>query len=129
MWRSRPFFAAAAFATLLAVPACDSTTANVPILIITNTWGVEGDPDRKFSFNSEEDGQASGTFEGFEQLDTPQEFIENPLQGSWSNGRIEFTVEGARNGAVFDGTFQDAPDRLTVYSDDLNETLVLVRGL
>lgn len=129
MWRTRSCFATAAVAALLAGSACDPTTAAVPILIITNTWGVEGDPERKFSFNSEDDGQTSGTFEGFEQLDTPDEFIQNPLQGTWSDGTIEFTVEGTRNGAQFEGTFADAPDRITIYSEDLNETLVIVRGL
>ncbi len=129
MCRSRFSLVTAALAAMLGMAACDSTTASLPILIITNTWGVEGDPDRKFSFQSGNDGETSGTFQGFEQLDTPGEFIENELQGSWAGGRIQFTVEGTRNGAEFEGTFHDSPDRLTVTSDDLDETLVLVRGL
>lgn len=117
---------AIAVSGLLGASACDSTTASLPVLIITNSWGVEGDPDRSFIFQSQDDGETSGTFDGFEELE--QGNIQNELEGSWQDGQIQFIVGGTRNDAVYEGTFSDSPDRLTVHSDDLDETLVLILG-
>lgn len=102
---------------------CSDTTAlPLPELIITNTWDVEGDLDRDFSFTADTDEPAtSGTFSGTEFI----EFDENPLTGSWSNGEVTFTVGGTRNNEVYYGTFTDLANRITVSSN--SETITLVR--
>ncbi len=108
---------------LVAGSGCGAATAvALPALIITNTWSVEGDAQRSFSFQSDNDGEVEGSFTGNESVGFD---VENPLTGTWGNGRIRFTVQGNRNGALYQGDFQDLPDRITVSS--AGETLVLVR--
>ena len=99
---------------------CDPATAVVlPALIITNTWGVEGQ-DRDFSFQSEDDGETHGTFVGTEFVEG---FDEHTLTGSWAEGTVEFTTD---DGTYYSGTFEELPDRLEISSD--TEDLVLIRG-
>lgn len=105
---------------VLATPGCDPATAVVlPALIITNTWGVEGQ-DRDFSFQSDDDGETHGSFQGVEFV-ADQEV--NTLTGTWGEGELRFTTS---DGTVYTGTFGDLPDRLVVSSSA--ETLVLIRG-
>ncbi|MDZ7779971.1 MAG: hypothetical protein U5R14_08585 [Gemmatimonadota bacterium] len=104
----------------LSTPGCDPATAVVlPALIITNTWGVE-DQDRDFSFESTDDGETHGSFEGTEFVEGEEV---NTLTGSWAEGEVRFTTS---DGTDYTGTFEDLPDRLVVASSA--ETLVLVRG-
>lgn len=119
--RTRASLLAGGLVTSLAVSACDPATAvAIPALIITNTWGVEGQ-DRDFSFQSEDDGQTSGSFEGTEFVEG---FDVNTLTGTWADGTVEFTTS---DGTYYSGTFEDdLPDRLEISSE--TEHLVLVRG-
>lgn len=104
----------------LASPGCDPATAvTIPALIITNTWGVE-DQDREFSFQSDDDGETHGSFEGTEFVEGHQV---NTLTGTWGGGEVQFTTS---DGTQYAGTFDELPDRLVVSSS--TETLVLLRG-
>jgi hypothetical protein len=106
--------------TTLAMPGCDPATAvAIPALIITNTWGVEGQ-DRDFSFQSDDDGKTSGSFEGTEFVGGSDV---NTLTGTWAEGTVEFTTS---DGTYYSGTFDELPDRLQVSS--ATENLVLIRG-
>lgn len=110
-------------AGMLFIGGCsDSTGLALPELVITNTWDVEGDPDRDFSFqaNTDEPG-TSGTFTGTEFVGA----VENPLSGSWGNGELTFTVGGTRDDAVYYGTFTNLTNRITVSTS--GETITLVR--
>lgn len=99
----------------------DTIGLPLPELVITNSWDVEGDPDRSFNFTAVTDEPAtSGTFTGDEFVGND----DNPLNGSWGNGEIAFTVGGTRN-EVYNGTFTNLPDRITVSSN--SETITLVR--
>ena len=106
--------------SMIATPGCDPATAiALPALIITNTWDVEGQENRSFSFESSDDGEERGTFIGTESED----FVEiHTLTGSWADGELRFQTDG---GAVYTGTFHDLPNRLVVASSF--ETLVLNR--
>lgn len=105
----------------LASSSCDPATAvALPALIITNSWSVEGQANRYFQFNSNDDGQDHGTFTGSEFVDDVEV---NTLTGTWSEGYLQFNLS---DGTVFSGTFDELPDRLVVSSS--SETLVLVRG-
>lgn len=121
MWtRTRTWLLMGGLLMALGTPACDPVTAVVlPALIITNTWGVEGQ-DRDFSFASNDDGHTHGSFEGTEFVDGSEV---NTLTGSWAEGEVRFTTSG---GSTYVGTFGDLPDRLVVSSS--TESLVLVRG-
>lgn len=60
-----------------------------PIVIISQNWADEADPTHTFQFNSNDDGEREGTFDGDEQFDGVDVY---PLTGSWGNGHIVFTV-------------------------------------
>jgi len=118
--RTRYMLLAGGLVATLGTYACDPATAVVlPALIITNTWGVEGQ-DREFSFQSEDDGETHGSFEGTEFVEG---FDVNTLTGTWAEGTVEFTTS---DGTHYSGTFEELPDRLEISSD--TEDLVLVRG-
>lgn len=104
----------------LVAPGCDPATAvTIPALIITNTWGVE-DQDREFSFQSDDDGETHGSFDGTEFVQGSEV---NTLTGTWAEGEVQFTTS---DGSTYVGTFHDLPDQLVVSSS--TETLTLVRG-
>ena len=63
--------------------------ASDPIVIISQNWADEADPTHTFQFNSADDGEREGTFDGFEQFDGLDVY---PLTGTWGNGHIVFTV-------------------------------------
>jgi len=118
--RTKAMFLAGGLVATLATPGCDPATAIVlPALIITNTWGVEGQ-DRDFSFQSDDDGETHGSFEGTEFVEG---FEVNTLTGTWSEGTVQFTTS---DGTHYSGTFEELPDRLEVSSP--TESLVLIRG-
>lgn len=123
--RSRLVGLAAGLALISTNAGCDPATAvSLPILIITNTWSVQGEANRSFSFTSPDDGQDHGSFTGEENVGFDQT---NPLTGTWAQGTVTFTVGGARNGAVYTGEFSELPDRLVVSSSA--ETITLVRNV
>jgi hypothetical protein len=95
-------------------------------IIITNGWFVEGQPDRLFFFESDQDGRTSGVFTGREEIRSAEGDVLNDVEGFWENGRIEFTVGGSRGGALYTGAFRNLPRRFTVQSNDANETIVLM---
>jgi len=106
--------------SMIGAPGCDPATAvALPALIITNTWDVEGQANRSFSFESQNDGEESGTFIGTESEDFEEI---HTLTGSWGEGELRFQTDG---GTVYTGTFHDLPSRLVVASSF--ETLVLNR--
>lgn len=112
------------FFVAIGLVGCDSGTGlNLPSIIITNTWSVQGDHDRSFSFTSDDDGDERGTFTGEESVG----FDTHPLAGAWAEGEVEFIVGGDRGGVVYRGTFHNLPDQLTVQS--FGETIVLVRDV
>jgi hypothetical protein len=89
-----------------------TSPAVFPVIIITNSWENEIDPTHFFLLASSDDGKSSGTFTGEETLDG----VTSQLSGSWSQGRIEFTVQ--RDDAVrFEGSIPgDNPKRLELTS-------------
>jgi len=89
-----------------------TSPAVFPVIIITNSWENEVDPTNFFLLASNDDGKSSGTFTGEETL----EGVTSQLAGSWSQGRIEFTVQ--RDTAVrFEGNIPgDNPKRLELTS-------------
>jgi hypothetical protein len=110
---------------------CDSTSEPAPlpgpIIVITNAWLDDANSNHVFNFESNDDGESEGTFEGFEVEDvTVFGGEEHELTGSWANGRVEFTVD--RNGVstTYEATFtEENPDRLSFTAG--SETLVLVK--
>jgi len=73
-----------------AVCASDDGDDDVdPIVIISQNWADEADPTHTFQFNSADDGEREGAFDGFEQFDGLDVY---PLTGSWGHGHIVFTV-------------------------------------
>ena len=92
------------------------------LLLITNSWAVEGQAGRAFNLVSQDDGGASGTFTGEED----DNGVVTSLTGSWSAGAITFTLDDA-NGTTYRGTFAtDNPTTLSVSTS--GESIRLVRG-
>lgn len=60
-----------------------------PIVIISQNWADVADPTHTFQFNSADDGEREGAFDGFEQFDGVDTYS---LTGSWGHGYITFTV-------------------------------------
>jgi len=93
-----------------------------PIITVTNSWGVEGEDDRFFFFQSDDDGEDTGTFVGDE--DTPEgDFWD--LSGAWAEGEISFTVERDED-VVYTASFgSDNPNRL-VFTGGGEEVVLLL---
>ncbi len=94
-----------------------------PILTITNSWGNEAEADHNFNFASGEDGETSGAFTGEEVTPDNDDF---DLTGSWSNGRVEFTVQRDEDVTWVARFTEDNPTRLEFESGE--EQLVLLLG-
>jgi hypothetical protein len=112
----------------LATTSCDPVTAvAVPVLVISATWDVQGDPDRTYTFRAVEDdseGLTKGTFTGSENVTTAPDDYD--LTGWWANGNIEFTVQRPGGNVVFTAKFHhDRPSQLTFTS--AQETIVLLQ--
>lgn len=104
--------------------ACGAEAIIAPIIILTNTWAEEGNPEHTFSFSDDTNGesQAEGTFTGTETLPDLTEF---DFEGDWSHGRVEFTVHRAED-VTYTGTIpEDDANRIEYHSSAGN--LVLVR--
>lgn len=112
---------------LFGLAACsseDKSAEAAPLLTITNSWGEEGQSDHDFNFASSDDGEESGAFTGQEV--TPESDVFD-LSGSWSGGRVEFTVERTAGDVTYAARFsEDNPERLVFHSGD--EELVLLLG-
>jgi hypothetical protein len=114
---------ALALALTLGLSACDPGSLVLPLLTVSMTWSVEGDPDRSFSFQSEDDGQISGTLD---------ESTENrggesaPLSGGWVEGVLTFTVQWPQPVTWRAEFEEDNPTSLIIVSDD--ETLTITQG-
>lgn len=112
-------------AALLLAAACGTSDPEAtpdPIITITNSWTDEDDPEHSFQFNSADDGEDSGSFEGEETL---PDHSEHDLEGSWEGGWLEFTVDRPQP-VTWSGPFEDDTDRLELHSDTEGD-LVIVR--
>lgn len=78
-----------------------------PIILITNQWWDESDPDHRFTLESPDDERSEGAFTGEEEL--PQgNFSEfNDLVGFWKDGHIQFTIERPDGDVRYTGTFDE----------------------
>ena len=97
--------------------ACaDPISLAATFILITNTWDDVDRPGRTFSFTSQDDGQTSGQFTGTEFVNA-QDFTGYPLTGSWSQGRISFTVTRPTGNITYSGIMAtDGLDQLTFSS-------------
>ena len=112
-------------AMLLVVAACssdDDPAPAAPILTITNTWVVEGGANHSFNFVSSEDGELEGTFFGEEATPDGGDF---DLDGTWTNGRITFTVERDETVTYTARFSEDNPTRL-VFESDAGQLVLLL---
>lgn len=126
--RSRLTVASLALILALSTSGCDSGGGGDvgPIILITNQWWEEGNPDHQFQFNSPDDFRTEGAFSGEEAL--PREnFTEfNELVGFWTNGRIQFTVERPDGDVRYVGTFEEENQTRLEFTSPAGD-LVIVR--
>ena len=76
---------------LFAMPACSADAIEGAFIFITNNWEDIADPTHRFDFQSADDGERQGTFEGTESVDNGA--VEFPLVGSWARSRLVLTVQ------------------------------------
>ena len=108
---------------------CDSAgeAATGAIILITNQWTEEGDPDHEFSLNSLDDNRSEGAFTGTETLPVNGSTEFYDLAGFWKDGEIQFTVDRSGNRVRYRGEFDDeSPTRLEFTSSAGD--LVIVRN-
>jgi hypothetical protein len=118
----------ALFTTLLGaallLPACDDTSGPRPLISLNETWHEQGNEQHTFAFADDADfiPRNAGVFEGIETLPggTPQ----YPLEGSWSNGSVRFTVERAQSVTYTADFTYNSPDTLVFTSSAGNLTLI-----
>lgn len=105
---------------------CDSGATVGTIILITNQWWEEGDPEHRFSLRSPDDNRTEGAFTGEEQR--PREgFTEfNDLVGFWSDGHIQFTVERPDGDVRYTGEFDEENAKRLEFRSSAGE-LVIVR--
>ncbi len=84
--------------TLLFMWSCDSVTAPLggiggPIWFLENTWVDEQDANHTVFFSpTSGNGTDTGTLEGDETL---PDGTNMPLEGSWTAGNVQYTVQSA----------------------------------
>lgn len=111
-------------AAAIATAGCGAEAVIAPIIILTNTWAEEGNPEHTVFFSDDTEGEprSHGTFTGNETLPDGTEF---DLEGSWSRGRVEFTVHRAQDVTYEAEIPEDNANRLE-FSSSVG-SLVLVR--
>lgn len=81
---------------------------------------MDGDPDRFFTFRSDDDGKIAGTVEGEEK----QGVESADLNGSWAEGRLTILVYWPSGTVTYRADFtEDNPTQLVLKSDQ--ETLII----
>lgn len=116
-------------ALLIVTPGCDSGGGGDeggvgPIILITNQWREEGNPDHQFSLNSLDDNRTEGAFTGTETRNNFTEF--NDLAGFWSDGAIQFTIDRPNGPLRYTGTFEEANTKRLAFTSSAG-SLVIVR--
>lgn len=114
-------------ATATLTAGCDSGGGDVgPVILITNQWWEEGDPDHRFSLESPDDGRSEGAFAGEEEVPR-EDFTEiNDLVGFWTDGRIQFTVQRPTGDVRYTGFFDDENATRLEFTSSVGD-LVIVR--
>lgn len=106
---------------------CDSAGDAVgAIILITNQWREEGNPDHQFDLDSLDDERTEGAFTGQEilPLNGSTEFYD--LAGFWKDGEIQFTVNRNGDRVRYHGEFDQPNAKRLEFSSSAGD-LVIVR--
>lgn len=82
-------------------------------VVISNMWSVQGQPDRVFSFQSNDDNKTEGSFSGTEDAGDGNFY---PVSGSWADNEVEFVSDRNPGVKYFATVSENAPSALTFES-------------
>lgn len=97
-----------------------------PIILITNQWREEGNPDHRFDLNSLDDDRSEGAFTGVEELERNGVTEFNNLAGFWSDGVIRFTIDRPEGPLRYTGEIDEDNVRRLEFTSSRG-SLVIVR--
>jgi hypothetical protein len=112
-WLQRLVFVPCACACLI-LGGCADGGASVALyyVFISNMWSVQGQPDRFFSFASDDDNKTEGAFTGTEEAGG----VVHAVSGSWADNEIEFVSQRNPGVKYFATVSGNAPSVLTFES-------------
>lgn len=110
------------FAVVAGTTACDSTSPDDFLPVITNAWRNVTNAAHTFQLNSTDDGQASGAFTGTEDHPT---LGESDISGTFTNSTCQFTIARPGGNVTYSGKFVHAD---TLRLTRSQETLVIAKN-
>ena len=107
----------------LLLGGCTDPVTPLAVIILTNTWQEEGNPDHTIFFDDDTGGvaQSSGTFIGTETMPDGTEF---DVAGGWDNSRVTMTTDRVPGVTWRARIREDNANRLEFSSDHGYLTLV-----